>query len=217
MEIPRDGHLQPHVTDTCLHCPMICTIGLSALWDPMGSPILPLYRGCADSNLIIPHLPSEARFIPTNTKHLYSIYTMSDQRRRRRADIVWVLYKCFVFAGISRNPPTSTPWWFNAGPSSAMPAQHLTIIGSTFSVSGYLALPLTDTPLPRRHIHTALGCQQKVWRFHWIQHIHYDQSDNLLLQKAALVNTAACHDGVRGLVSGSIQETIYFFSAHSYH
>ena len=31
-----------------------------------------------------------------NTKHLYNIYTMLDQRRRRWADVVYMLYKCFL-------------------------------------------------------------------------------------------------------------------------
>ena len=31
------------------------------------------------------------------TKHLYHICTMLDQRRRRRADVVQMLYKCFMF------------------------------------------------------------------------------------------------------------------------
>ena len=34
-----------------------------------------------------------------NTRHLYNICTMLDQRRRRWADVVQLLYKCFVFAG----------------------------------------------------------------------------------------------------------------------
>ena len=38
--------------------------------------------------------------IPANTEHLYNICTMLDQRRRRWADIVQMLYKCFVFAGM---------------------------------------------------------------------------------------------------------------------
>ena len=33
-------------------------------------------------------------------KHLYNICTMLDQRRRRWAAVVQMLYKCFVFAGI---------------------------------------------------------------------------------------------------------------------
>ena len=37
--------------------------------------------------------------IQANTKHLYNICTMLDQRRRRWADVVQMLYKCFVFAG----------------------------------------------------------------------------------------------------------------------
>ena len=36
---------------------------------------------------------------PVNTKHLYNICTMLDQRRRRWADVVQILYKCFVFTG----------------------------------------------------------------------------------------------------------------------
>ena len=38
--------------------------------------------------------------IPANTKYLYNICTMLDQRRRRWAGVVQMLYKCFVFAGI---------------------------------------------------------------------------------------------------------------------
>ena len=34
-----------------------------------------------------------------DTKHLYNICTMLDQRPRRCADIAQMLYKCFVFAG----------------------------------------------------------------------------------------------------------------------
>ena len=34
---------------------------------------------------------------PVNTKHLYIISTMLDQRRRRWADFVQMLYKCSVF------------------------------------------------------------------------------------------------------------------------
>ena len=39
--------------------------------------------------------------IPANTKHLYNFRTMLDQRRRCWADVVQMLYKCFVFAGIA--------------------------------------------------------------------------------------------------------------------
>ena len=46
------------------------------------------------------HFTPEPEF-PANTKHLYNIYTMLDQRRRRWADVVWMLYKCFVFAGLA--------------------------------------------------------------------------------------------------------------------
>ena len=36
---------------------------------------------------------------PVNTKHLYNSCTMLDQRRRRWADVVQMLYNCFVFTG----------------------------------------------------------------------------------------------------------------------
>ena len=39
---------------------------------------------------------------PANTNHLYDICTVLDQRRRRWADVVQMLYKCFVFAGDGR-------------------------------------------------------------------------------------------------------------------
>ena len=39
--------------------------------------------------------------VPTHTKHLHNICTILDQRRRRWADVVQKLYKCFVFAGVS--------------------------------------------------------------------------------------------------------------------
>ena len=35
-----------------------------------------------------------------NTKQLYNICTTSAQRRRRWDDVVQMLYKCFVFAGL---------------------------------------------------------------------------------------------------------------------
>ena len=40
-----------------------------------------------------------SRHNPVSTKHLYNICTMLDQRRRRWAYVVQMLYKCFVFAG----------------------------------------------------------------------------------------------------------------------
>ena len=46
------------------------------------------------------NLVEEHQAIPVNTKHLYNICTKLDQRRRRWADVVQMLYKCFVFAGM---------------------------------------------------------------------------------------------------------------------
>ena len=38
--------------------------------------------------------------IPVNTKQLYNICAMLDQRRRRWADVAQRSYKCFVPAGV---------------------------------------------------------------------------------------------------------------------
>ena len=51
--------------------------------------------------------------IPANTKYLYSVYTMLSQRRRRWTDVVSMLYKCFVFAGMTH---TLIQSWLNFGP-----------------------------------------------------------------------------------------------------
>ena len=40
-----------------------------------------------------------SKHYPVNTKQLNNISTMLDQRQRRWADVVQMLYKCFVFAG----------------------------------------------------------------------------------------------------------------------
>ena len=37
---------------------------------------------------------------PANKKHLYNICTTTDQRLGRWSNIVQMLYKCFVFAGL---------------------------------------------------------------------------------------------------------------------
>ena len=38
---------------------------------------------------------------PVNTKHMYIVCAMLDQRRRRWADVVQMLYKYFVLAGFA--------------------------------------------------------------------------------------------------------------------
>ena len=55
--------------------------------------------------------------IPRMHKHLYNFRTMLDQRRRRWADVVEMLYKCFMFAGIASLPDYSTSC-FNARSTS---------------------------------------------------------------------------------------------------
>ena len=47
---------------------------------------------------LMPDTASNGAGGPVNTKHLYNICTMLDQRRRRWAGVVQMLYKCFEFA-----------------------------------------------------------------------------------------------------------------------
>ena len=67
-----------------------------------------VYDSCVRLNSTRQHIwdayvaPAQARSIPVNTKHLYDICTMLDQRRW--SDVVQMSYKCFVFAGIARCP-----------------------------------------------------------------------------------------------------------------
>ena len=63
--------------------------------------INPLFKGKQHINGWA-YVPQSA--IPANTKHLYTICIMLDQRRRRWADVVQMLYKCFVFLGILQYP-----------------------------------------------------------------------------------------------------------------
>ena len=51
---------------------------------------------CHTTDYCVAH--KQITYFPSNTKHLYNIYTMLDQRQRRWADVVQMLYKCFVFA-----------------------------------------------------------------------------------------------------------------------
>ena len=55
-------------------------------------------------------LSATTKHILVNTKHLYNICTMLVQRRRRCADILHMLYKGFVFAGIGPMSSSSAKW-----------------------------------------------------------------------------------------------------------
>ena len=52
----------------------------------------------------------EVIILAVNTKHLYNIYTELDQRLRRWAGVVWMLYKYFVFAGKDLYHPKTSLW-----------------------------------------------------------------------------------------------------------
>ena len=49
--------------------------------------------------------------IAANTKHLHNIYTMLNQRQSRWAGVVWMLYQCFVFAGLRYCDEKATVIW----------------------------------------------------------------------------------------------------------
>ena len=75
------------------------------------------------------------------SKHLYSICTMLDQRRRCWADVLQMLYKCFVFSGNSSWSGIAYCWWrlqadttqclLNDGPASPMLASIHSVLAST--------------------------------------------------------------------------------------
>ena len=72
-----------------------------------------------------------------STKHLYNIWTMLSQRRRRWACVVQMLYKCFVFAGNSSwsgddYKPTLTQCLLKVGPASPVLASRHSVLISTF-------------------------------------------------------------------------------------
>ena len=46
---------------------------------------------------------------PVNTKHLYNMCTMLDQRLRRGADVVQMIYACFLFPEFSHFNPCYHP------------------------------------------------------------------------------------------------------------
>ena len=60
---------------------------------------------------------------PVNTKHLYNICTMLDQRRRRWADVVQMLYEYVVYPGGLIAGPASHCCLI-VGPASQMLDQH---------------------------------------------------------------------------------------------
>ena len=81
---------------------------------------------------------SGTRIISANTKHLYNICTMLDQRRRRWADVVQMLYKCFVFDGMLLQSNKYEMWtqcWSNAWPPSPAVDQQISIIGSACRIN----------------------------------------------------------------------------------
>ena len=55
------------------------------------------------------------KMYPVNTKQLYNICTILDQRRRHWVDVVQMLYNCFVFAGYKSQ---------NVGDSDVSPFTH---------------------------------------------------------------------------------------------
>ena len=71
-------------------------------------------------------------YYPVNTKHLYNICTMLDQRLGRLNDVVQMLCKCFVFAGYEVNSS------FNYGP-------HANLFPIYKSGTEYVIVPTSHT------------------------------------------------------------------------
>ena len=80
-------------------------VGARAPFKRWAQPILRLSRracarandGLASVNAGQPLMKNLSNFVKS-VLYLYNICTMSDQRRRRWADVVQMLYKCFVLA-----------------------------------------------------------------------------------------------------------------------
>ena len=68
---------------------------------------------------------------PVNTEHLYDIFTMLDRRRRRRAGVVQMLCKCFVFAGL-QTVCVLAKCSLNACPTSVTLGKHSNYIEPTY-------------------------------------------------------------------------------------
>ena len=97
----------------------LCDNRMQVLPDPLNlvMHIIPLDRkGCIchfTKWQIHPFIPKGANYAfttftlanPKNMKHLYKICKMLDQHRRRWADVVQMLYKCFVFTGMDLSHP----------------------------------------------------------------------------------------------------------------
>ena len=66
-----------------------------------GANLWPSHREARVKTSLAKELTRGQSDIPVNRKHLYDICTMLDQRRRRWVDVVQMLYKCFLFTGIS--------------------------------------------------------------------------------------------------------------------
>ena len=96
---PTSSTLVQHCTNVihmfCV-CRIIQHVAVQSLWSPASTAFsaLPI-------KALLLFVMGYHRSIPAITKHLYNICTMSDQRRRRWADVVQMLYKCFVLAGRS--------------------------------------------------------------------------------------------------------------------
>ena len=73
-----------------ISCPIVQCLGepLVYMWDNRHSTITIIIDTVQFSNI--------------TSQRTHNICTMLDQRRRRRGDVVQMLYKCFVFAGFLR-------------------------------------------------------------------------------------------------------------------
>ena len=102
---------------------------------------------------------SWAAFNPVNTKHLYNICTMLDQRRRHWINVVQMLYKCFVFSRNSRWFGTAYYDWRRLqADTDPMSVKCWTIVAGAgqypFSPSQYFILPV---PACWQYEHDALN------------------------------------------------------------
>ena len=91
---------------------------------------------------------------PKNTKHLHNIYTMLDQRLRRWADVVQMLYKYFVCAGLKHY--TLHQCWFDVGH-----CLQIIIISNIFVITIFRLTAISSLFIEKMWFTTILFCVVK--------------------------------------------------------
>ena len=133
----------PFWCETLVNTPRKHNVDPMLVWSNVGPPSATLAQHKTSTGST-PRVCWDA-FSPVNTKHFYNICTMLDQRRRRWADVVQMLYKCFEFAGNSSWSVVYCWWRLQADPYPMSVKCWASVAGAgqyPFSPSQYFMLPV---------------------------------------------------------------------------